>query len=130
SSGSAAGDAGFLDASSSGNDVFFLTPTKLSVLDKDEEPDVYDARVNGIPATLHPVSECAGEACQPSVGPPNDPTPASESFHGAQTPLVCPKGKKKAKKQGRVVCVAKHNKHPKHKKKKQKQANKSGRASR
>jgi DNA-binding beta-propeller fold protein YncE len=127
SSGSAAGDAGFLDASQSGNDVFFLTKTKLSVLDQDEELDVYDARVNGIPAVLHPVSECAGEACQPSVGPPNDPTPASESFNGAQTPLVCPKGKKKAKKQGREVCVAKK-KNKKHKKKKP--AHKSGRAGR
>ncbi|HSS43100.1 MAG TPA: hypothetical protein VLK37_11205 [Solirubrobacterales bacterium] len=130
SSGSAEGDAGFLDASSSGNNVFFLTKTKLSVLDQDEELDVYDARVNGIPAVLHPVSECAGEACQPSPAPPSDPTPASESFNGAQTPLVCPKGKKKVKKQGRVVCVAKHKnkKHAKHKK--IKPANKSGRAGR
>jgi sugar lactone lactonase YvrE len=128
SSGSAEGDAGFLDASQSGDDVFFMTPTSLSVLDRDEEMDVYDARVNGIPAVLHPVQECAGEACQPSVGAPNDPTPASESFKGAQTPLHCRKGQHKARKQGRTVCV--HKKKPKHKKHHKKQTHKSGRASR
>jgi hypothetical protein len=129
SSGSAEGDAGFLDASQSGDDVFFMTSTKLSVLDRDEEMDVYDARVNGVPAVLHPVQECAGEACQPSLGPPNDPTPASKSFKGAETPLPCRKGQKKVRKQGREVCVRKKH-HKKHKKHKQKSAHKSGRAAR
>jgi hypothetical protein len=129
SSGSAEGDAGLLDASPSGEDVFFLTSTRLSVLDRDDEPDVYDARVNGVPAVLRPVQECAGEACQPSVGPPNDPTPASESFKGAQTPLHCRKGQRKVHKKGRTVCVRKK-KHAKHKKHKQSSQNKSGRAGR
>jgi DNA-binding beta-propeller fold protein YncE len=134
SSGSGEGDAGFLDASQSGEDVFFLTRSRLSVLDQDEEMDVYDARVNGIPAVLHPVSECAGEACQPSVGAPSDPTPASEAFKGAQSPVNCRKGQKKVRRNGKDVCIKKkqHKKHHKHHKTKphKKPTHKSGRAGR
>jgi DNA-binding beta-propeller fold protein YncE len=128
SSGSAEGDAGFLDASESGEDAFFLTRSRLSVLDNDEEMDVYDARVDGIPAVIHPLQECAGEACQPSLGPPKIPTPASESFKGAQTPVPCRKGQKKVRRNGKDVCVKKKQK--KHKKHHKKQTDKSGRAGR
>ena len=128
SSGTAEGDAGFLDATPSGDDVFFLTKGRLSVLDKDKNLDAYDARVNGIPAVLAPVRECAGEACQPAVAPPNDPTPSSESFRGAETPLNCRKGKRKVHRNGRDVCVPK--KHKKHGKQQKKRADKSGREQR
>jgi hypothetical protein len=114
SSGTAEGDAGFLDASPSGDDVFFVTGAKLSVLDEDDAVDVYDARVNGTPAVLKPISECAGEACQPAAGPPNDPTPASESFRGPENAIHCPKGKRKVQRNGRSRCVPKHRKHKKH----------------
>jgi DNA-binding beta-propeller fold protein YncE len=70
SSGTAEGDAGFLDATPSGDDAFFLTKGRLSVLDKDDQLDAYDARVGGIEAVLHPPQECAGEACQPAAAPP------------------------------------------------------------
>jgi DNA-binding beta-propeller fold protein YncE len=134
SSGSGEGDAGFLDASQSGEDVFFLTRSRLSVLDQDEEMDVYDARVNGVPAVIQPVSECAGEACQPSVGAPSDPTPSSEAFKGAQTPVNCRKGQKKVRRHGKDVCIKKkqHKKHHKHHKTKphKKPTHKSGRAGR
>lgn len=113
SSGTSDGDAGFLDASPDGNDVFFLTKGRLSVLDTDDEFDAYDARVNGIKAVLEPKQECAGEACQPVVGAPNDPTPASESFNAPEK-IKCRKGQKKVKRKGRTVCV--HKKHKKHKK--------------
>jgi len=127
SSGTAEGDAGFLDATPSGNDVFFLTKGRLSVLDTDKDLDAYDARVNGIEAVLHPPRECVGEACQPSVPPPNDPTPSSESFRGAETPLNCRKGQRKVTRNGRAVCKPKKKqKKNKHKKK----AGKSGRAQR
>lgn len=128
SSGTSEGDAGFLDATPSGDDVFFLTKGRLSVTDKDNDFDAYDARVNGIPAVLDPVRECVGEACQPSVGPPNDPTPSSEAFNGAQTPLNCRKGQRKVHRNGRAVCVPKKNK--KHGKKHKKKAGKSGRGQR
>lgn len=110
SSGTSEGDAGFLDASPTGDDVFFLTRGRLSVLDRDDELDAYDARVNGITAVLKPVQECAGEACQPVVGPPNDSTPASESFRGPQTPLRCRKGQRKVHRKGKAVCVRKKQK--------------------
>jgi hypothetical protein len=113
SSGVSNGNAGFLDATPDGSDVFFLTRGRLSVLDVDNEVDVYDARVNGIPAVLRPIQECAGEACQAAASPPNDPTPASESFRGAETPRNCRKGQRKVKRNGRTVCVTKKKKHKK-----------------
>jgi hypothetical protein len=122
SSGTAEGQSAFLEASPGGDNVFFLTKGRLSVLDKDNAPDVYDARVGGMAATLHPLAECAGESCQPVSGPPDDPTPASEAFRGAgnvsreATALRCPKGRKAAK-HGRTRCVAK--KHKPHAKGKQ-----------
>jgi hypothetical protein len=127
SSGTSEGASGFFDATPVGDDVFFLTPGRLSVRDTDGEMDVYDARVNGIPAVLKPVQECAGEACQPAVGPPNDPTPASESFRGAETRIKCRKGQRRVRRNGRTVCVRKKQK--KHNKQHQRRAsNKSGRA--
>ncbi len=41
------GDAVFLDASASGDDVFFATRERLAPTDTDELVDVYDARVDG-----------------------------------------------------------------------------------
>jgi hypothetical protein len=111
SSGTTAGPSVFLDASVSGNDVFFLTPERLSVLDKDTVNDIYDARVNGTRAILTPGSECSGEACQPAGRAVNDPTPASESFRGPERAVKCPKGKRKVRRHGQTKCVRKHRKH-------------------
>ncbi|HEY7456510.1 MAG TPA: hypothetical protein VH703_04465 [Solirubrobacterales bacterium] len=83
SSGTNDGTSSFLDASVGGDDVFFYTAAQLSVSDEDHVNDVYDARVDGVMAKLTPRAECLGEACQPAVNPPNDPTPASASFKGA-----------------------------------------------
>ena len=82
SAGTGEGESGFLDASEGGNDAFFITAAQLSVTDEDHINDVYDARVDGIPATLTPHPECQGEACQPPVNPPNEQTPASATFKG------------------------------------------------
>ena len=43
----AGGEAVFLDASASGNDVFFATRERLAATDTDQLIDVYDARVDG-----------------------------------------------------------------------------------
>lgn len=126
SSGTSEGDAGFLDASPTGGDAFFLTRGRLSVLDHDNELDAYDVRVNGMEAKLEPPQECAGEACQPATGPPLDPTPASESFVGPEASLHCRKGQRKVHRKGKAVCAPK--KHKKHKKHKKKQANGNRRA--
>jgi hypothetical protein len=112
SSGTAEEEATFLDASETGDDVFFLTPARLSVTDEDSELDVYDARVNGVPATLPVINECLGEACQPPLNPPNDPTPASAAFHGSgNVPSErCPASKRKVIRAGSAKCVAKKHK--------------------
>lgn len=117
SSGRAGQEAAFLDASESGDDVFFLTTAKLSVTDVDDEYDVYDARVNGIAANREERSECLGEACQPAAVAPNDPTPGTATFQGFGNlrqklgKTRCPKGKRKVTRKGRVRCVA-HKKKP------------------
>lgn len=111
SSGTAEEEAGFLDASASGEDVFFLTSSRLSVADEDSELDVYDARVDGVPATLKPSTECLGEACQSAASAPNDPTPASASFRGqgnqrqSNARKRCAKGKRAVRRNGRSRCV-------------------------
>jgi len=115
SSGTAEEEAAFLDASASGDDVFFLTPARLSVLDKDAELDAYDARVDGVAATLPPDTECLGEACQPAALAPNDPTPASAGFRGQGDPKQsarkrCAKGKRIVHRKGRARCVARKHK--------------------
>jgi hypothetical protein len=90
SSGSSKEESAFLDASESGNDVFFLTHAQLSPRDSDTALDVYDARVGGGEAEPAPPVECGGDACQ-SPGPaPEDPTPGSLTFQGSGnlTPLA------------------------------------------
>jgi hypothetical protein len=83
SSGAAKGDgAAFLDASESGEDVFFYTAAPLSVTDKDADLDVYDARVAGVEASLPSNAECQGEACQPPTVASAPQTPASATFRG------------------------------------------------
>ena len=83
SSGVATEGETMLDASASGNDVFFLTAQPLSVLDEDNELDIYDARVGGVAATPQTTTECLGEACQPAVEAPIDQTPGSLTFSGS-----------------------------------------------
>jgi DNA-binding beta-propeller fold protein YncE len=118
SSGGSEGDAGFLDATPSGNDAFFLTRGQLSVLDNDDEVDAYDARVDGIAAELQPTEECAGDACRPAPVPPVQAPAASETFRGATTPVICGKKQRKVRRHGKVVCVRKkHKMHGKHRKK-------------
>jgi hypothetical protein len=82
SSGTSPEESAFLDASESGNDVFFLTASSLVPRDVDKALDVYDARVGGgEPQIVKPI-ECSGDACQSPVQAPNDPTPGSLTFSG------------------------------------------------
>ncbi|HEY5942171.1 MAG TPA: hypothetical protein VIT89_04840 [Solirubrobacterales bacterium] len=110
SSGTANGEAAFLDAGVTGDDVFFISPERLSVMDVDEELDVYDARVDGVTATLEPKPECLGEACQPLAIAPIDPTLSSASFNGPgnlkpKPRNRCARGKHQVRRNGRVRCV-------------------------
>jgi hypothetical protein len=114
SSGNGPNDSFFLSSSAAGDDVFFVTRDQLSLADKDEQLDLYDARVGGGIAaeseTQRP--ECQGEACQPAAIVPNDPTPSSAAFRGAgnvkergASKPRCPKGKRKIRRQGKARCV-------------------------
>lgn len=77
SSGTSPQESAFLDASESGDDVFFLTYAQLSGRDVDTSLDVYDARVGGgEPEVARPV-ECQGDACQAFVAPPEELTPGT-----------------------------------------------------
>jgi WD40 repeat protein len=94
SSGTSGSDSFFLDASPSGNDVFFNTRSQLVPQDKDEKLDVYDARVGGgFPAPVVPPPPCLGESCKaPPVGLPGDQAPGSAGVAGAGNLLPSPAG--------------------------------------
>ena len=92
SSGTSSGPSSFLDASVSGDDVFFLTAAKLTSQDVDDADDVYDAHVctTAVPCVTQPVlaPPCStGDACKPAPAP--QPSifgePASATFTGAGT---------------------------------------------
>jgi hypothetical protein len=86
SSGRASGESGFLDASESGDDVFFLTNERLVSKDVDTALDLYDAHVCSAAAPCFEEGQAApscvtAEACraaptpQPSIfGPPSSAT--------------------------------------------------------
>ena len=82
SSGTSPEESAFLDASESGDDVFFLTASRLVSRDVDTALDVYDARVDGgEPEQVNPPA-CEGDACQSPASAPEDPTPGSLTFQG------------------------------------------------
>lgn len=100
SSGTSVEESIFLDASESGNDVFFLTAAQLSHRDVDSAIDIYDARVGGGESEPPPPPSCEGDACQSPVSAPNDPTPGSLTFQGPGnfTPALTPPANKKTTK--------------------------------
>ncbi len=70
SSGKSDEESEFIDASESGDDVFFTTRERLVWSDVDDLVDVYDARVGGgFPEQKVP-QECVGDTCQPSTPRP------------------------------------------------------------
>lgn len=118
SSGIASEESVFLDASESGNDVFFLTAGKLVAGDTDNAYDVYDAHVCGsgwecpTPAAVTP--PCTNTAsCRVAPGPQPSVfgAPPSATFSGAgnhasvvrpRGTLRCGKGRR-VKRKGRCV---------------------------
>jgi hypothetical protein len=105
SSGSSSKESAFLDASESGDDVFFLTFSKLSALDTDEAADVYDAHVctGASPCIAFPNVQsppCTTEAsCKaaPTPQPSIFGAPASSTFQGLGNPGAAAAVKAKAK---------------------------------
>jgi hypothetical protein len=85
--------AWFVDASASGDDVFFVTRTRLVGADRDTLVDLYDARVGGAfpEPTLSPQG-CSGDTCQGAVGGAlSELGIGTESFSGAGSPLGAPR---------------------------------------
>jgi hypothetical protein len=108
SGGHEAADSNFLATDETGKNVFFTTRDQLTLKDGDDLIDLYDAREGGGLAAETEATNpaCQGEACQPAIVPPDDPTPATSSRHGAgnvqdESPRACPKGK--TRKHGRCV---------------------------
>jgi hypothetical protein len=99
SAGTSPEESAFLDASGSGDDVFFLTASKLSSQDIDGALDVYDAHACSVSSPCiapppPPAAPCSGETCQRAATPPGEPTPQSSIFVGPGNPKArCAKGK-------------------------------------
>jgi hypothetical protein len=99
STGTTTDNSYLIDASASGDDVFFVSRAQLVKADRGGDDDVlYDARVGGAPPSEE---ACAGTGCQGvPPAPPIFATPASVTFEGAGNPPpppptpVCKKDKK------------------------------------
>jgi hypothetical protein len=120
SSGESPGDSEFVDATPSGDDVFFTTESALVSQDSGLV-DIYDARVGGgLPEPPPLPAACEGDACQGSPSPPDDPTPASSLFDGSgnlvETPPKGRCGKGRVRRKGSCVAKghAKKKKTPRH----------------
>ena len=105
STGQSAQPSYFGDASASGDDVFFFTRQSLVGQDRDENVDIYDARVEGGIVAQNPSSPelCAGEMCRgPSEAPPVFGAPSSGTLAGddnlAPQPAAHPKPLTRAQK--------------------------------
>ncbi len=119
SSGTASEESAFFDASEDGDDVFFITASKLTSADYDNGYDVYDAHVcsSEVPCVSAPVSSppcSSGDSCKAAPSPQPEifgPAP-SATFSGtgnvveeATKPVVKrkskPRPKAKAKKRAK-----------------------------
>ena len=90
SAGTGTADSNLIAVDENGANVFFDTRDQLTLKDKDELLDVYDAREGGgIPGETEVArAECQGDSCQAVVSLPSYQTPGSFSFAGAGNALV------------------------------------------
>jgi hypothetical protein len=105
SGGSSSEESAFLDASESGDDVFFLSAAELSFTDSDTALDVYDAHVcSSAPGCAQPplgapppcaTADSCRAAATPQPGIFGAPASATLSGPGNPTPAVTPKAKAK-----------------------------------
>jgi hypothetical protein len=106
SGGNGAAGATFVDASASGDDVFFITRAPLVDRDTDQLVDLYDARAPHVPgeAVGSPapvtVTPCEGEGCrQTTPAAPTFVSPSSAAFTGVGN--VAPGSEAVSKKKGK-----------------------------
>ncbi len=120
SGGRGAEGGSFVDASSDGNDAFFVTRAPLVSQDIDQLVDLYDARAPHVPqeavgfAAPQMPPACTSEACRPSIPlSPSEASPFSSAMFagpGNLSPTAKTVTKPKSKK-----TKAGHRKKPKHK---------------
>jgi DNA-binding beta-propeller fold protein YncE len=118
SSGGSAEESAFIDASESGNDVFFLTASRLLPQDGDNALDVYDAHVCTSESPCTPVAAVAPPPCTtsdsckpaPSPQPQSFGEPSSQTFSGtgnlsaaAPTAVAKPRSLSRAQKLSRAL---------------------------
>ncbi len=114
SSGQSSSDDFFLDSSSyvnaggetvEGGNVFFGTHSQLVPADKDEQGDLYDARIDGgFPRPLG-AGPCEGDACDNPPAAPADPTPTLLASVGGVGSSVVGVGETKAKPKKAARCT-------------------------
>jgi hypothetical protein len=110
SSGRSERDDYLYAVSDSGDDVFFTTTDLLLPADTERTRSIYDARVGGGFS-----SQCSAASCPPEITPPLPPAlmppaspPSGRSGNlSPRPPKKCRKGKRKVKRNGKVVCVKK-----------------------
>jgi len=92
----------FLDASASGDNVFFATRAQLLSEDQSDNTVIYDARVGTKPVTP---PACTGTGCQGvPPAPPIFATPSSVTFNGVgnfEAPVIAPSKTKSKPKTGK-----------------------------
>jgi hypothetical protein len=121
SSGKSTGDSMFEDSTPSGDDAFFITREQLLASDKDQQLDLYDARVGGGFDESPPPPPCGGEAACKGASPaaPAPPTAASTTVGGPGNVIEAPKcrkGSHRVSRGGKSRCVKKKaHKRKKHK---------------
>jgi hypothetical protein len=121
SSGTGDGPSEFVDASKSGDDVFFVTRQELVPSDTDPYVDFYDARAGGgfDEPNGAAVEPCSGEICQGDLA---SSPPAAAVASGATGPgnpssaPRCPKNRRKVRRHGKIHCVKRGSSHPEHQK--------------
>ncbi len=125
SSGASGSESDFYDASENGDDVFFITASRLTASDYDNTYDVYDAHACSaeVPCVVEPVSPppcTSGDSCKAAPSPQPEifgPAP-SATFSGVGNIVEEAKGTVKGKQKAKAK--AKSKKHPKHRKHKAK----------
>jgi hypothetical protein len=106
STGTSADFSKFVDASSDGDDVFLVTRQQLVPADRDENLDVYDARVGGgFPQTGTAGRACDGDECQ---GQASSGPSAATSGSAALSPHPKPALRKRKLARALRACRSRH----------------------
>ncbi len=97
SSGTSEHESAFLDASDTGDDVFFLTAKPLTAQDRDGSFDIYDAHVCQAgsecltPPVETPAEGCESDECQGPFSPGQTPAASGTAVFSGPGNLIAPK---------------------------------------